>query len=67
MGVHIHFLGGETADVGDLVRTIAVNGTMTARWPKSGIISNEKIKAGDLIIGISSSGKSAYEKYITVE
>ncbi len=61
-GVLIHFLGGETADVGDLVRTIAVNGTMTARWPKKGIISNEKIGAGDLIVGISSSGKSAYEK-----
>jgi phosphoribosylformylglycinamidine cyclo-ligase len=61
-GVLIHFLGGETADVGDLVRTIAVNGTMTARWPKKRIISNEKIGAGDLIIGISSSGKSAYEK-----
>ena len=37
-------LGGETADVGDLVRTIAVNGTMTARWPKSGIITNEKYR-----------------------
>ncbi len=61
-GVLIHFLGGETADVGDLVRTIAVNGTMTARWPKKRIISNEKIGAGDLIVGISSSGKSAYEK-----
>jgi phosphoribosylformylglycinamidine cyclo-ligase len=61
-GVHIHFLGGETADVGDLVRTIAVNGTMTARWPKSGIISNEKINTGDVIIGISSSGTSSYEK-----
>ncbi len=61
-GVVIHFLGGETADVGDLVRTIAVNGTMTARWPKKGIISNEKIGAGDLIVGISSSGKSTYEK-----
>src|SRR5450432_1022643 len=60
-GVHIHFLGGETADVGDLVRTIAVNGTMTARWPKSKIISNEKIAPGDLIVGISSSGKSDYE------
>src|ERR1700692_1936908 len=60
-GVHIHFLGGETADVGDLVRTIAVNGTMTARWPKQGIISNEKIGAGDLIVGSSSSGQSAYE------
>ncbi len=61
-GVNIHFLGGETADVGDLVRTIAVNGTMTARWPKSGIISNEKISVGDVIVGISSSGQSIYEK-----
>lgn len=61
-GVNIHFLGGETADVGDLVRTIAVNGTMAARWPKSKIISNEKIAAGDVIVGISSSGKSSYEK-----
>jgi phosphoribosylformylglycinamidine cyclo-ligase len=61
-GVHIHFLGGETADVGDLVRTITVNGTMTARWPKTRIISNEKIVAGDVIIGISSSGRSKYEK-----
>jgi phosphoribosylformylglycinamidine cyclo-ligase len=61
-GVSIHYLGGETADIGDLVRTIAVNGTMTARWPKSRIISNERIRAGDVIIGISSSGKSIYEK-----
>jgi phosphoribosylformylglycinamidine cyclo-ligase len=61
-GVSIHFMGGETADVGDLIRTIAVNGTMTARWPKSRIISNEKIAAGDTIVGISSSGKSVYEK-----
>src|SRR5450432_1567099 len=61
-GIAVHFLGGETADVGDLVRTIAVNGTMTARWPKSKIISNEKISVGDVIVGISSSGKSAYEK-----
>ncbi len=61
-GIHIHFLGGETADVGDLVRTIAVNGTMTARWPRSKIITNEKIAPGDLVIGISSSGRSSYEK-----
>ena len=60
-GVNIHFLGGETADVGDLVRTIAVNGTMTARWPRSKIITNEKIAPGDLIIGLSSSGQSKYE------
>jgi len=61
-GISITFMGGETADVGDLVRTIAVNGTMTARWPKSGIITNEKISAGDVIVGLSSSGKSIYEK-----
>jgi phosphoribosylformylglycinamidine cyclo-ligase len=61
-GVSITFMGGETADVGDLVRTIAVNGTMTARWPKSGIITNEKIAVGDVIVGVSSSGKSLYEK-----
>lgn len=61
-GVNIHYLGGETADVGDVVRTIAVNGTMTARWPKSKIISNEKIKPGNVIVGLASFGKSAYEK-----
>ena len=61
-GVNIQYLGGETADVGDLVRTIAVNGTMTARWPKARIISNEKIVAGDVIIGLSSSGKANYER-----
>lgn len=52
-GVHIHYLGGETADVGDVVRTIAVNGTMTARWPENKVVSNEKIQAGcDRRIGI---------------
>src|SRR5450432_1862837 len=61
-GVNIHFLGGETADVGDLVRTIAVNGTMTTRWLKSKIIKNERIAAGDVIVGISSSGKAKYEQ-----
>ncbi|MBX9778754.1 MAG: phosphoribosylformylglycinamidine cyclo-ligase [Chitinophagaceae bacterium] len=60
-GVHIHYLGGETADVGDVVRTIAVNGTMTARWPKSKLITNEKIAAGDVIVGFSSAGKASYE------
>jgi len=60
-GVHIHYLGGETADVGDVVRTIAVNGTMTSRWPKDKIISNEKIKAGDVIVGFASYGQSTYE------
>lgn len=61
-GVHIHYLGGETADVGDVVRTIAVNGTMTARWPKAKLITNEKIKAGNVIVGFSSAGKANYEQ-----
>jgi phosphoribosylformylglycinamidine cyclo-ligase len=60
-GVHIHYLGGETADVGDVVRTIAVNGTMTSRWPKSKLITNEKIKAGNVIVGFASAGKASYE------
>lgn len=60
-GVHIHYLGGETADVGDVVRTVAVNGTMTSRWPKAKIISNEKIKVGDVIVGIASDGQASYE------
>lgn len=60
-GIGIHFLGGETADVGDLVRTITVNGTMVARWPKSKIVTNEKIAAGDVIVGLSSFGQSNYE------
>jgi phosphoribosylformylglycinamidine cyclo-ligase len=59
--VNIHFLGGETADVGDVVRTIAVNGTMTARWPKNRIITNDQIKAGNVIVGFASFGKSTYE------
>jgi phosphoribosylformylglycinamidine cyclo-ligase len=60
-GVNIHYLGGETADVGDVVRTVAVNGTMTCRWPKDKIISNEKIKAGDVIVGFASFGQATYE------
>lgn len=60
-GVHIHYLGGETADVGDVVRSVAVNGTMTCRWPKNKIITNEKIKAGDVIVGLASYGQSTYE------
>jgi phosphoribosylformylglycinamidine cyclo-ligase len=60
-GVNIHYLGGETADVGDVVRTIAVNGTMSARWPKNKLITNDNIRAGNVIIGLSSSGQSKYE------
>ena len=61
-GVNIQYLGGETADVGDVVRTIAVNGTMTARWPKDKLVTNDKIQAGDVIVGFSSSGLATYEK-----
>ncbi|HVZ26223.1 MAG TPA: AIR synthase related protein, partial [Sediminibacterium sp.] len=60
-GIHIHYLGGETADVGDVVRTIAVNGTMTARWPKNRLITNEKIAPGQVILGFSSAGQAKYE------
>src|SRR6195952_5168456 len=60
-GINIQYLGGETADVGDVVRTIAVNGTMAARWPKKKLITNEKIRPGNLIVGVSSCGKSTYE------
>ncbi|MEO8111840.1 MAG: AIR synthase related protein [Ginsengibacter sp.] len=60
-GINIQYLGGETADVGDVVRTIAVNGTMAVRWPKSKIISNEKIKPGNVIVGLASFGKASYE------
>lgn len=60
-GIGITYMGGETADVGDVVRTIAVNGTMTARWPKSRLITNEKIQPGNIIIGLAGFGKADYE------
>ena len=60
-GVNIHYLGGETADVGDVVRTVAVNGTMTCRWPKNKLITNNKIQAGDVIVGFASYGQATYE------
>ena len=60
-GINITFMGGETADVGDVVRTVAVNGTMTARWPKSKLITNEKIQAGDVIVGLAGFGQANYE------
>jgi phosphoribosylformylglycinamidine cyclo-ligase len=60
-GVNIHFMGGETADVGDVVRTMAVNGTMTARWPKSKLITNDKIAPGDVIVGLAGFGQASYE------
>ncbi len=61
-GVNIHYLGGETADVGDVVRTIAVNGTMTCRWKKDKLVTNQKIKPGNVIVGFASFGQATYEK-----
>lgn len=62
MGVNIYSTGGETADVGDLVRTIIVDSTVTARMRREDVISNDNIKAGNVIIGLSSSGQAKYEK-----
>tara|TARA_B100000965_G_C19577596_1_gene752014 strand:+ start:490 stop:1659 length:1170 start_codon:yes stop_codon:yes gene_type:complete len=61
-GLSIHSTGGETADVGDLVRTIIVDSTVVARMKKSDVISNKNIQPGDAIIGLSSFGKTNYEK-----
>jgi phosphoribosylformylglycinamidine cyclo-ligase len=60
-GVNIYSTGGETADVGDLVKTIIVDSTVTARIKRSDIIDNSNIKAGDVIVGLSSFGQSTYE------
>ena len=61
-GVTIHSTGGETADVGDLVRTIIVDSTVMARIDKKDVINNANIKSGNVIVGLSSSGMSNYEK-----
>jgi phosphoribosylformylglycinamidine cyclo-ligase len=60
-GIGITFMGGETADVGDVVRTMAVNGTMAARWPKNKLITNDRISAGNIIVGLAGFGKANYE------
>lgn len=60
--VNIYSTGGETADVGDLVRTIIVDSTVTARMKRSDVIDNARIQAGDVIVGLSSSGQATYEK-----
>lgn len=62
LGVHIYPTGGETADVGDLVRTIIVDSTVTCRMKRSDVIDNARIQAGDVIVGLSSSGQATYEK-----
>ena len=61
-GVTIHSTGGETADVGDLVRTIIVDSTVTARLKRSDVIDNANIKPGDVIVGLESFGQANYEK-----
>jgi phosphoribosylformylglycinamidine cyclo-ligase len=61
-GVTIHSTGGETADVGDLVRTIIVDSTVTARMKRQDVIDNANIKSGDVIVGLASFGQATYEK-----
>lgn len=60
-GVTIHSTGGETADVGDIVRTIIVDSTVTARMKRNDVIDNANIQAGDVIVGLASFGQSSYE------
>lgn len=62
LGVNAISTGGETADVGDLVRTIIVDSTVTCRMKRSDVINNANIAAGDVIVGLSSSGRATYEK-----
>jgi phosphoribosylformylglycinamidine cyclo-ligase len=61
-GIGIYSTGGETADVGDLVRTIIVDSTVVSRMKRSDVINNQNIKAGDVIVGLASYGKATYEK-----
>ena len=62
MGVGVYATGGETADVGDLVRTIIVDSTVTCRMKRSDVIDNGNIQAGDVIVGLASYGQATYEK-----
>ena len=62
MGIGIYATGGETADVGDLVRTIIVDSTVTCRMKRSDVIDNANIRPGDVIVGLSSCGKATYEE-----
>ncbi|MEY3968220.1 MAG: hypothetical protein RL137_1125 [Bacteroidota bacterium] len=61
-GIDIHSTGGETADVGDLVRTIIVDSTVVCRMPRNKVISNDGIRPGDVIVGLASFGQATYEK-----
>jgi phosphoribosylformylglycinamidine cyclo-ligase len=62
MGVGVYATGGETADVGDLVRTIIVDSTVTCRMKRSDVVDNANIRPGDVIVGIASYGQASYEK-----
>ena len=62
-GIRIHSTGGETADVGDLVRTIIVDSTVTARIKREDVIDNANIQAGDVIVGLASFGQATYENF----
>lgn len=62
LGIGVYSTGGETADVGDLVRTIIVDSTVTCRMKREDVISNHRIQAGDVIVGLASYGKATYEK-----
>ncbi|MDR2915800.1 MAG: phosphoribosylformylglycinamidine cyclo-ligase [Tannerella sp.] len=62
MGIGVYATGGETADVGDLVRTIIVDSTVTCRMKRSDIVNNAEIQAGDVIVGLASFGQATYEK-----
>lgn len=62
MGIGVYATGGETADVGDLVRTIIVDSTVTCRMRRSDVVDNANIRAGDVIVGLSSSGQATYEE-----
>jgi phosphoribosylformylglycinamidine cyclo-ligase len=60
-GINIHLMGGETADLGDLVKTMVVDGTMTCRMKRKEVIALDKIEAGDVIVGLASFGQTTYE------
>lgn len=60
-GINIRSTGGETADLGDLVRTIVVDSTVTARMKRSDVVTNQKIASGDVIVGLASAGQATYE------
>jgi len=60
-GIDVHFLGGETADVGDVVRTVIVDGTMACRMRKDKLVTTEKMQAGDVVVSLASYGRASYE------